>query len=518
MRGGPYAAIALAVVSVSFASIFITWSDSPPITIALYRLAIATGIVGATILIRSSALRKPNTLLRIPRRDAALMALIGAILATHFALWISSLKVEGESIASSVVLVTSHPLMVGLLSHYVLRERLNRWMAVGIVLGFAGVVSIALADYGFAGSLLYADILAFSGGVMAGFYFLLGRRVRQRVALLDYAFVVYASATAVLFVYALAFGSSLAPLGDTPRELLLFAAFAVVPQIGGQTLYNLAFRSATRSQIVPATALPFELLRVEFLEPLVCVDVLRLFVVSNPHNPCEAKCETARVMRAPLDLVVRDLGHGLGSHMESPALLGRREAAQPLRHRLELRIREALERLPDHLEAAALVVAHGEPVVRQPAFPPAASPFGRGDREVEVVRRLDLEPLLASLPNGVRRLELLRHQPFVSGDEGLLEEGLDLVLPLRDPAGRQQLRGHEPFEDLPSLPVRRVDQRSAIEVEHVEEIQLQRNLFRGRLDPVHASEAAHEVLERERLSVLVHRDDLAFEQEFGRGQ
>ncbi len=239
MRGAPYAAIALAVVSVSFASIFITWSTSPPITIALYRLAIATLIIGAASFVRSGVLRRTNTLLRIPRRDAAIMGLIGGILATHFALWISSLKVEGESIASSVVLVTSHPLMVGLLSHYVLRERLNRWMAVGIVLGFAGVVSIALADYGFAGSLLYADILAFSGGVMAGFYFLLGRRVRQRVALF------YASATAVLFVYALAFGSSLAPVGDVPRELLLFAALAVVPQIGGHTLYNWSLRWVT---------------------------------------------------------------------------------------------------------------------------------------------------------------------------------------------------------------------------------------------------------------------------------
>ena len=245
MRGGPYAAIALAVVSVSFASIFITWSTSPPVTNALYRLAIATGIIGATILLRTAAFRKPNTLPRISRRDASVMALIGAILATHFALWISSLKVEGESIASSVVLVTSHPLMVGLLSHYVLRERLNRWMTVGIVLGFAGVVSITLADYGFAGSLLYADILAFSGGVMAGFYFLLGRRVRQRVALLDYAFVVYASATAVLFLYAIALGSSLAPVGDLPRELLLFAALAVIPQIGGHTLYNWALRWVT---------------------------------------------------------------------------------------------------------------------------------------------------------------------------------------------------------------------------------------------------------------------------------
>src|SRR5437879_5878414 len=245
VRGGPYVAIALAVLSVSFASIFITWSRSPPITIALYRLAFATGIIGATILVRSGALRKPTTLLRIQQRDAALMALIGAILATHFARWISSLKVAGESIASSVVLVTSHPLLVGLLSHYVLRERLNRWMTVGIVLGFAGVVSIALGDDGVAGSLLYADSLAVGGGVMAGFYFLLGRRVRQRVALLDYAFVVYASATAVLFLFAVALGSSLAPVGDLPRELLLFAALAIIPQIGGHTLYNWALRWVT---------------------------------------------------------------------------------------------------------------------------------------------------------------------------------------------------------------------------------------------------------------------------------
>src|SRR2546422_4640545 len=80
---------------------------------------------------------------------------------------------------------------------------------------------------------------------MAGFYFLLGRRVRQRVALLDYAFVVYASATAVLFLYALALRSSLAPVGDLPRELLLFAALAVIPQIGGHTPYNSALRWVT---------------------------------------------------------------------------------------------------------------------------------------------------------------------------------------------------------------------------------------------------------------------------------
>src|SRR2546422_2873296 len=41
-----------------------------------------------------------------------------------------------------------------------------------------------------------------------------------------------------IFLFAVALGSSLAPVGDLPRELLLFAALAIIPEIGGHTLYN----------------------------------------------------------------------------------------------------------------------------------------------------------------------------------------------------------------------------------------------------------------------------------------
>ncbi len=241
VRPSPYVGIALAIASVSWASIFITWSTSPAVTIALYRLAFATLILGGVLLVRRFVSGE-RPLRGLPRRDVALMAGIGAILATHFTLWISSLKVPQESIAASVVLVTSHPLMVGLVSHFVMKERLNKWMALGIVLGFTGVVVIALADYGPGGSLLYANLLAFAGGIMAGLYFLAGRRLRQRVALLDYAFIVYAGATAVLFVYAVLLGQSLTPVGNPDTELLLFLALAIIPQIGGHTLYNWSLR------------------------------------------------------------------------------------------------------------------------------------------------------------------------------------------------------------------------------------------------------------------------------------
>jgi len=243
MRGGPYAAIALAVVSVSFSAIFISWSTSPFVTIALYRLALASLILAPAVLLDR---RRP--LRGIARRDLFSMIAVGAILATHFTLWIGSLKIENVSVnvASSVILVTSHPLLVGILSHYVLREKLNAWMAIGIAVGFGGVVVIAVADSTVRSASLVGDLLAFLGGVAAGFYFLAGRRLRQRIPLIAYAFVVYVSATGVLFLYTLSLGESLVPTGpDWRTELVLFLAMAVIPQIGGHTLYNWSLRWVT---------------------------------------------------------------------------------------------------------------------------------------------------------------------------------------------------------------------------------------------------------------------------------
>src|SRR2546430_7176272 len=169
---------------------------------------------------------------------------VGAILATHFTLWIGSLKLEGVSVsvASSVILVTSHPLLVGLLSHFVLKERLNVWMALGIGLGFGGVVVIAFADSTARSASFVGDLLAFLGGVAAGFYFLAGRRLRQRIPLVAYAFVVYVTATGVLLLYTLILRESLVPVGDVSREMILFLAMALIPQTRGNTPYNWSLR------------------------------------------------------------------------------------------------------------------------------------------------------------------------------------------------------------------------------------------------------------------------------------
>src|SRR6266545_6162271 len=78
------------------------------------------------------------------------------------------------------------------------------------------------------------------------------------------------------------------------------------------------------SEILRPAALPLELLRVQLLQPRVRVDVIRPLVVPDADDPREAQRESARVVRAPLDLVVGDLDDDLRPDMEPPALLRRR--------------------------------------------------------------------------------------------------------------------------------------------------------------------------------------------------
>ena len=236
MRTSPYLAIALAVVSVSFSSIFIRWSESDAITIALYRLTFAS-----LIILPFAAMERATPLRTISRRDLAFMAGVGIVLASHFAFWITSLKTEGVTVASSVILVTSHPVLVAIVSHFALGERVSTPTAVGIGLGMTGVAAIAFAGASVSPTTLAGTLLALLGGVMAGIYFLAGRQLRQRVSLPVYAFVVYATAALTLFALAAATGALL-PEGDLSTEFPLFLAMAVIPQIGGHTLYNWSLR------------------------------------------------------------------------------------------------------------------------------------------------------------------------------------------------------------------------------------------------------------------------------------
>ena len=89
------------------------------------------------------------------------------------------------SVAISTVLVSLHPLYVGLLSGWLLRERPTRADWLGIGLALAGTILVAVGGPPGQGTVLGA-LLALLAGWLAAVYFIAGRRVRARVGLWAY--------------------------------------------------------------------------------------------------------------------------------------------------------------------------------------------------------------------------------------------------------------------------------------------------------------------------------------------
>ena len=237
------------ILAVSTASIFIRFAqqDAPSLVIAAYRLTVAFLVLGVPVLQRQG-----NEFRRLERRDLWLIALSGVFLAVHFASWITSL--EYTTVASSVILVTTTPLWVGLLSPLVLKESLSRPVIVGMFLALAGSAVVGLSDactwrsgllcppwtQFFQGRAVLGDFLALAGAWMAAGYLMIGRQVRAKLSLWSYLLGVYGMAAMILVLWAALAGQAFT--GYRPQTYLWFVALALVPQLLGHSAFNWALR------------------------------------------------------------------------------------------------------------------------------------------------------------------------------------------------------------------------------------------------------------------------------------
>jgi drug/metabolite transporter (DMT)-like permease len=239
----PLAALITATVGVSFAAVRIkSVPGVPPLAIAFYRLLFTTLILAPAALGHTPHRAELATL---GRRQWTFLAVIGVVLAAHFTLWITSLT--KTTVASSVILVTSHPVMVAPLAFYFLKERVSTVNVAGIGISLAGVVILMGGNYGLDASSLEGNVLALLGGVAAGFYILGGKKLRVTVSAVAYAYAVFAVTTVVLFFLCIVTNTALA--GYTARDVGIIALMAVVSGIFGHTLYNWALRYLRASVI-----------------------------------------------------------------------------------------------------------------------------------------------------------------------------------------------------------------------------------------------------------------------------
>jgi drug/metabolite transporter (DMT)-like permease len=237
------AAMGFAVLGLAFSSIFIKkleMKEVPPLSIALYRMALATAL-----LLPASIALKRREMSRITGRDAALLALGGFFLALHFGAWITSLKYI--SIATSVVLVNSHPILVVLASYLFLGEKPSRRNLAGTAIGLTGMAIISRDGFRDVEFALEGNALAILGALAVVGYFIIGRKVRARVSLLGYVTPLYGACSLFLLLWAIAAGISLGPF--EADAWFYFAALAVVPTILGHTVFNWAIKHVRPSAV-----------------------------------------------------------------------------------------------------------------------------------------------------------------------------------------------------------------------------------------------------------------------------
>jgi len=233
-----YLVLVLGIVSVSFAAVFIRLADAPPIVIAAYRMLIAAVVITPFYLARPRGLPK-----KLLKRDILLILLSAISLALNFVLWITSL--EYTSIASSVVLATSHPIFVAVISFFLWRERLSRKAILGMVVALGGVVIINYGGFILSTESFFGNMLALLAAIAVGIYLIIGRHLREKISLLPYLSSVYIGAALMLMVAMLI--ASYPFTGYSANTYLMFLLLALIPQLVGHSILNKAVR------LMPAT-------------------------------------------------------------------------------------------------------------------------------------------------------------------------------------------------------------------------------------------------------------------------
>jgi drug/metabolite transporter (DMT)-like permease len=226
------AGLGAGVVVLSFASVIIRVTPAPSIVIAAGRMAVATLVL------------TPFFWARFPARRAELkgvavwpLLLSGVLLAVHFALWIESLN--RTSVASSVVLVAMNPIFAAALSPLFLRERVSWRIGIAVMLGLVGAAVIAGPQLR-SSAVTTGNLLALGGAACAAGYLMAGRRVRQKLSLLSYIYIIYGVAAVLLLAAMFLTGQSFS--GHKWQAYLFIGLLGLGPQLIGHTSFNWALR------------------------------------------------------------------------------------------------------------------------------------------------------------------------------------------------------------------------------------------------------------------------------------
>ena len=251
----PVLASVLGILFVSTASILIRFAqaEASSIVISAARLLIAS-----LVLVPIALLRFRHEFSMLAKSEIFKACLSGLFLALHFALWISSLQFT--SVASSVVLVTTTPLWVAILSPLILKESIRPSVIVGLVVSIIGGVIVGLGnsceisggnfvcqDALFSDEGMFGNLLALMGAWMAAGYMLMGRQLRKKLSTIPYTALVYGVAAVILLVVVIMRREPV--FSYNPEIYGWLLALGILPQLLGHTLFNWSLKYVSAAYV-----------------------------------------------------------------------------------------------------------------------------------------------------------------------------------------------------------------------------------------------------------------------------
>ena len=106
----------------------------------------AARVLIAAVVLALLGWRQWPEIIRLKRRDLALILVAGLSLAAHFGFWIRSLSLTSTS--ASVALVATQPVFAGILGYLVFREGFRRQEIWGVLFAACGCLVLAGGDLG----------------------------------------------------------------------------------------------------------------------------------------------------------------------------------------------------------------------------------------------------------------------------------------------------------------------------------------------------------------------------------
>ncbi len=225
-------------MGISFAAIFVRLAlPAPPVISAFYRMLFASLLVGAWLV----GFRRGQA---IPRPGAWYALGAGLCFGSDLALWHTA--IVHTSVANATLLVNTTPILVGLYSALVLRERPDTRFWAGAALALAG--SALLLGFRASGA-LGGDLLALGAAVFYSGYLLLMKATRRGVDTAPALFLTGISATGVLGLYAVLGGDDFRGYPAASWAAMLGAA--LVSHLGGvmAIVWALRYLRATAASV-----------------------------------------------------------------------------------------------------------------------------------------------------------------------------------------------------------------------------------------------------------------------------